>query len=282
MWKQKHPEKGFTVVEILLAFAFVAVAAGIAAPVLYSFQARNDLDVAESVLVQKLRTASMLARSGARDSSWGVRVGNGMATLFQGGSYVTRNLAEDENFTIPDSISSSGNNEVVFTKLAGIPGQVSTLTLMGYGKEGRQITVNSMGTIGSSVIVPPSAILPPSGSPELAIIAPAAIADAGTYGVGNVSAGVAQNTIYTIQNTGTAAATLAGTPRVVVTPISNIDSVAVTVQPPVSVGQGTSANFTISYTPSLPGAFSFTISFANNDADENPYNWTVSGNGIAD
>ncbi|MDO3385839.1 choice-of-anchor D domain-containing protein, partial [Gilvimarinus sp. SDUM040013] len=37
--------------------------------------------------------------------------------------------------------------------------------------------------------------------------------------------------------------------------------------------------FTVQYTPTLAGAFSFDLSFVNDDADENPFNFTVSGTG---
>ena len=42
------------------------------------------------------------------------------------------------------------------------------------------------------------------------------------------------------------------------------------------------ATFTIGYTPGTVGnAFSFNVSFVTNDADENPYNFTVSGTSAA-
>ncbi|MDO3385442.1 hypothetical protein QWI17_06265, partial [Gilvimarinus sp. SDUM040013] len=42
---------------------------------------------------------------------------------------------------------------------------------------------------------------------------------------------------------------------------------------------GGSTTFTVQYTPTLAGAFSFDLSFVNDDADENPFNFTVSGTG---
>jgi hypothetical protein len=99
--------------------------------------------------------------------------------------------------------------------------------------------------------------------------------------LGSVTFGVAQTVTYTISNTGTAALNLTGTTLVVVTPVSNITSATVTAQPTNTVASASQTTFTVTYTVTAAGAFNFTISIDNNDASENPYNWTVSGTGAA-
>ncbi len=270
--------KGFTAVEILLALAFVAIAAGTAAPVLYSYQSRNDLDVTESVLVQVIRKAAMNAKFELLDSSWGVHVTSGTITLFRGTSYASRVQADDKAYQISGPIIAAGP-DILFAKFTGRPALAGTVTLTGTGGEGRVVSINSMGSISSNIT---SSL--PGGTPvfpELGITAPLILADGGTHAVGSISAGVAQNIVYTIQNSGDGAAVLSGSPRVVITPISNIQSVVVTIQPPATIAPGSTGSFTVSYTAALPGPFSFTVSFANDDADENPYNWTVSGTATA-
>lgn len=122
-----------------------------------------------------------------------------------------------------------------------------------------------------------------SPAPEMDVLNGAtAIADGGTDALGNIGISVAQTVTYTIANTGSAALNLTGTPNlVVVTPGLNITSASVTAQPATSVATAGSTTFTVTYTVTAASAFDFTISIANNDANENPYNWTVSGTGTA-
>ena len=53
----------------------------------------------------------------------------------------------------------------------------------------------------------------------------------------------------------------------------------VTTAPAATVAAAGTTTLVITVTPTAAGAFSFTVSVVNNDADENPYNWTVSGTG---
>jgi len=104
------------------------------------------------------------------------------------------------------------------------------------------------------------------------------VADGGTNAVGNVTAGQSQTLTYTIANQGNVALTI--TTPVTVAGLVNCTATVVT-QPGTSVAAAGTTTLVISVTPTAVGAFSFTVSFANNDADENPYNWTVSGTGTA-
>jgi hypothetical protein len=51
----------------------------------------------------------------------------------------------------------------------------------------------------------------------------------------------------------------------------------VTTQPNATVANAGSTTLLVSVTPTADGAFSFDISIDNDDANENPYDWTVSG-----
>jgi len=109
-----------------------------------------------------------------------------------------------------------------------------------------------------------------------------AVADGGTDSEGAVAAAVPLALVYTIENTGAGNLVLSGTPnRVVVTPVANVSTVSVTAQPASPVGPSASVSFQVSYTVTAAGSFSFTVSIANNDSNESPYNWTVSGVGSA-
>lgn len=85
---------------------------------------------------------------------------------------------------------------------------------------------------------------------------------------------------FTIRNTGTAGLTISGSPRVTISG-PNAGDFAVTQQPSGSISAGGSSNFLIRFRPSATGTRSATISFANNDSNENPYNFSIRGQGIA-
>ena len=82
---------------------------------------------------------------------------------------------------------------------------------------------------------------------------------------------------YTIQNTGTAALTV-GTVSISGTHASNF---TVTAQPAASVAPGGSTTFSVRFDPSATGLRTASLSFSNNDASENPYNYSIQGTGTA-
>jgi len=79
---------------------------------------------------------------------------------------------------------------------------------------------------------------------------------------------------YTIENTGSGMLNIASATS------SNGDFV-ITTAPAGSVAGGGSTTFTVTFTPSVLGIISSTITILNDDADENPYTFTVSGTGIS-
>src|SRR5439155_25569053 len=54
----------------------------------------------------------------------------------------------------------------------------------------------------------------------------------------------------------------------------------VTAQPSAPVAASGSTTFTVQFTPSASGPATATISIANDDSDENPYDFAVTGNGF--
>lgn len=104
-------------------------------------------------------------------------------------------------------------------------------------------------------------------------------ADDTDFGSADVTTGVVEHT-FAIRNTGTASLNLPGTPRVLISG-AHAGDFAVSVQPtsPVASGGGTTT-FTVRFDPGAVGLRTATISIANNDADENPYDFMVQGTGI--
>lgn len=101
-------------------------------------------------------------------------------------------------------------------------------------------------------------------------------ADHTSFGTAAVTGGTVSRT-FTIQNTGDGdlelgnnAVSLAGT---------HAGDFSVTAQPPVIVSPGDPRTFTVTFDPTAVGVRQATVSIANNDADEAPYTFAISGTG---
>lgn len=138
---------GFTLLEVLLSVAIIALIAGIGTPIYQAFQVRNDLDVATNTISQSFRRAQVLSQAVDGDTTWGLSVQSGAIILFQGASYASRNTNFDEVFDLPGSITTSGVSEIVYNKFTGEPQNTGTVTLTSNANETRNITINGKGTI---------------------------------------------------------------------------------------------------------------------------------------
>ena len=99
------------------------------------------------------------------------------------------------------------------------------------------------------------------------------------FGSINVSTGTAVHT-FTIENTGIGDLNLTDSPEVQINGINAADF-TVTSQPasPIAASGGTTT-FEITFDPSAEGLRTAEISIANDDTDENPYNYAIQGIGI--
>src|SRR5439155_109245 len=105
-------------------------------------------------------------------------------------------------------------------------------------------------------------------------------ADDTDFGAVPTGSGFNDNT-FTIFNTGVDTLTLdAVVANRVVIGGANPGDFTVTVQPgsPISAGGGTTS-FIIRFDPTALGLRTATVSIANNDSDENPYNFSIQGTG---
>ncbi len=104
-----------------------------------------------------------------------------------------------------------------------------------------------------------------------------AAADHTDFGRVDVGAGTVTRT-FTIRNTGTDALILSGTPRVAVSG-ANAADFTVTALPPSSIAAAISTIFQVRFDPSAAGTRVATLTIANNDANENPFNFAIRGTG---
>jgi hypothetical protein len=94
------------------------------------------------------------------------------------------------------------------------------------------------------------------------------------FGAVDVTSGTASQT-FTIQNNGSAALTVGA----ITFSGTNASDFTLTSSPSSSIAIGGSSTFSVTFNPSAPGTRTANISIVNNDSDENPYNFALTGNG---
>ncbi len=137
---------GFTLLEVLLAIAILALITGIGLPIFRSWQISNDLEVAATITAQSLRRAQFLSQAVDGDQGWGVKIQPGQVIIFQGNSFTARDTTKDELFDISGHITVSGLTEVVFSKFYGIPQNTGAITFSS-NNQIRNIIINSKGVV---------------------------------------------------------------------------------------------------------------------------------------
>lgn len=139
--------RGFTLLEVLLVISLISFIGALGAPYFLSFQTKSDLDLTALTVAHNLRRAQLLSQGVDGDSPWGVYVQNGSITLFRGLTYATRNQTYDQIIEIAPTLSVSGLQEVVFSKLHGEPTSTGTITLDSTINQSKSLTINSKGMV---------------------------------------------------------------------------------------------------------------------------------------
>ncbi len=139
-------QNGFTLLETIMTLAAIAIVAGLSMPLVIGLQNRNELDIATQVLVSSLRRAQVLSMAMDGDSSWGVKIVQGSATVFRGASYASRTATYDEPYAMSAAVTVSGTDEVVFSKLTGEPA-ASAITNLTVSGQTWVVEVNTKGRI---------------------------------------------------------------------------------------------------------------------------------------
>lgn len=122
--------RGFTIIEMFLAIAIMAVLSMATTPFLSSFLIRNNWHVATDRVVSevyKAKNYSMAGKLIVGSNVWGVCMTSGKFRLFNG-SCASPNFFED--YIIPSGVTVSGITEVNFDNLRGIPSAVTTINIV--------------------------------------------------------------------------------------------------------------------------------------------------------
>ena len=137
--------KGFTVIEILISVAVIAIIVLIIVSGLASFRRSADLNHAADGVLAQLREARRRTVESRDASQWGVHTESSRTTLFKGTTY-SPGAADNEVFTLPNTVTASGPADVVFKRISGDTDNAGTLTLT-LGSSTKVITIRSSGLI---------------------------------------------------------------------------------------------------------------------------------------
>ncbi len=140
-------QSGFTLIEVLLSVAIIAMLVGVSLPIYETYARRNDLDLTVQGTAAMLRRAATYARAMNKDSIWSVKVEPTKLTLFQGATFVSRDTANDEVIQIPGSVVPSGVSEIQFAKLSATPNTTGSITLTSSTNDVRTVTINAKGSV---------------------------------------------------------------------------------------------------------------------------------------
>lgn len=138
-------KNGFTLLELLLVIALVALIAGLSIPFYSNFIVRNYLNTSSSSLVQTVEKAQNYAKSGKQDATWGVYMTSSDYTLYKGTSYAARDTNLDELYTFPSGIAHGGLTEIHFDHLRGETTNTGVITLTATNGASTTIQINSSG-----------------------------------------------------------------------------------------------------------------------------------------
>lgn len=141
--------RGFTLIEVLLALAVLAIAGGALVPLYQGTLASAGASTAALTYEQALRQAANYAAAGKEDSSWGVYITSGSIVVFAGESYAVRDQIEDVSYDIANSLTISGVDEVVFAHTSALPGVTGTSTFTMPSGDSAARSINSYGTIST-------------------------------------------------------------------------------------------------------------------------------------
>jgi len=145
---------GFTLPELIIVLAILAIVAALLLPNLNIFQRQSALDAAANEILATLRLAQnkTLASEGA--SSWGVNFTDNQFIFFKGASFVPGS-SDNEIHSLPSNVVLSevnlgGLSAVVFSRLTGaanISGSIK-ISLDGDASQSREIFIDESGTLG--------------------------------------------------------------------------------------------------------------------------------------
>jgi hypothetical protein len=172
--------------------------------------------------------------------------------------------------TTASSVAASSSTTFTITFSPATAGSKSaSISITNSDSDENPYTINLTGTATAA-------------APEINVkAASTSVISGGTYNFTSVTEGGSGTAVtFTIENTGTAALSLSGSPIVSISGTNASDFTISQTSTSSSVAASGSTTFTIVFSPAASGNKSASISITNNDANENPYTIALTGTGL--
>lgn len=137
---------GFTLLEVALVITLVVIISAFTVPIGINFYRNQTLNEASDGILSVLRRSQNHAAFGKNDSDFGVKILSDTYVLFEGSSYVSRDTSKDASFNISMGVTATGADEIVFTKLTGVPNATGSITITA-GNTTKTIEINAQGHV---------------------------------------------------------------------------------------------------------------------------------------
>ncbi len=150
----------FSLVEVLIGIAIMAIVLGLAFVNITNFKAKEDFTQDAESVEESLRFAQNKARLGEGGVDWGIRfsndAGGGYYEVFQGSSYsasqvlVRRNLSDSSRFTNP---AAGATKTILFSAISGLPSTGNSVVIRKepYDNTAYVISVSNLGKISKNL-----------------------------------------------------------------------------------------------------------------------------------
>jgi hypothetical protein len=253
----------------------------------YTFTISGTAAATPTPELELSRVGAGVLANGATDTIFGT-VDAVMTTL----TYDLENIGSATLTFGATSVEVTGSTGTPTVTLVGAPAGSSTMivgataafdvqvTPSAAGAWSATIAINSDGSTGGVHTFTISGTAQATVAPEIAVLRSSTnITNGGTDNAGAATGTAPFVLTYTIRNEGSDVLLLTGGGTLVAagSPTNCAALVTDPASSSVAAGGGT-VTFSVQVTPIATGAFSFTLSIANDDADENPFTFTVNGN----
>jgi prepilin-type N-terminal cleavage/methylation domain-containing protein len=139
-------KRGFTLVEMIVVLSITILLIMTSDSIYTKLKSYNNLKIATGSLVEAIRYAQTNSQTMKDDSTWGVKILSSQIVIFKGLSYATRDIVKDQPLDFPPGISSSGLDELVFSKMNGWTINTGTIVITNDSSI-KNILINEKGTV---------------------------------------------------------------------------------------------------------------------------------------
>jgi prepilin-type N-terminal cleavage/methylation domain-containing protein len=139
-------ERGVTLLEVMLVVLLLGVLLSVAVPISFRFYHTQVQTETLRTVLNTVRLAQLQAQYDIHASAVGVKLFPSQLVVFQGDSYTLRDISKDAITEIEPALTLTGDDEVVFARLSGLPDTGTTLSF-------------TRNTRTSTVVISPSGLV---------------------------------------------------------------------------------------------------------------------------